>query len=241
MKKKILLVLLICVILLTGCGPIKSKKVVKIKKADSIEIPNVKDMDVMNAERVLISSGFLVDDEKEEEYNSEVEEGMVIDTVPAIGRKRPLGTKVKLIVSKGNYAKIIMPDFVGKNYIEAKNSLEKVYKMQVIIEYKEVENNENQDSSLIIEQSIKPGTEVEINEENPTRIILYIPAVDDEYPNFVEQNWTVEQVQELAKKHNLTLTIKYEQSNEQEGKIIAQSRTGKIIDGTSLIITVAKK
>ena len=241
MKKKLLLVLLIGILLLTGCGPIKSKKISIIKKVDSVEIPNVKNMPVIDAERLLISSGFLVDFEKEEEFSNEVEQGMVIETEPAIGRKRPLGTKVKLIVSKGNSPKFNMPDFVGKNYLEAKETLEKVYKMKVIIESKDVDVTENQDTSLIIEQSIKPGTEIELNEDNPTKITLYIPVVNDEYPNFVEDNWSIEQVQEFAKKHDLVLTIKYEQSNEQEGKIIAQSRTGKVVDGTTLTITVSKK
>ena len=135
-----------------------------------------------------------------------------------------------------------MPNYVGKNNIEAKTTLEKVYKMKVTVEPKDVDITEKQDTSLIIEQSIKPGTEVEINEEHPTEITLYIPNAYDFYPNFVEEEgWTVEEIEKFAEKYNLNLIIKYVVSDEPEGKIIKQSRTGKIVEGINLTITIASK
>ena len=206
------------------------------------KIPNVEKLSVQDAEKALTNIGFLVEDETIEEYSKEVEQGKVVGTTPEIGRKRPVGTKVKLIVSKGSIPTFKMPNYVGKNNIEAKTTLEKVYKMKVTVEPKDVDITEKQDTSLIIEQSIKPGTEVEINEEHPTEITLYIPNAYDFYPNFVEEEgWTVEEIEKFAEKYNLNLIIKYVVSDEPEGKIIKQSRTGKIVEGINLTITIASK
>jgi len=77
--------------------------------------------------------------------------------------------------------------------------------------------------------------------KNPTKITLYIPDAYELYPDFVGENWKVDDVKKFAEKYNLTLEIKYEASTGAAGKIIKQSRTGKIVEGTSLSITVTKK
>ena len=55
----------------------------------------------------------------------------------------------------------------------------------------------------------------------------------------MKEGWTVGEVEEFAKKYNLVLDIKYVESTEYaDGTIINQSRTGKIVEGASLTITV---
>ena len=111
--------------------------------------------------------------------------------------------------------------------------------MNVTIEKKDVEITEDMDFQLIIGQSLEPGTTITISEDVPAKITLYIPNVYEQYPDFVKEGWTVGEVEEFAKKYNLVLDIKYVESTEYaDGTIINQSRTGKIVEGASLTITV---
>jgi beta-lactam-binding protein with PASTA domain len=181
-------------------------------------------------------------DETEKKYSETVEEGMVIGTDPTIGRSRVKGTKIKIIESLGKNDTYKIENYVGKNYIEVQTTLEKVYKMKVNIEKKEIDIKKDMDLQLIIEQDLKPGTEVIISEDNPTTITLYIPDAYEQYPDFVGEGWSLDQIQEFADKYELVLDIKYTESNEYPaGTIIKQSRTGKIVNGASLTITVTKE
>ena len=204
-------------------------------------IPDVTNMEVSKAEKALTNLGFNVTDEVKEDYSKEVEKGRVIGTEPAIGRQRPVGTNVTLIVSKGKNEVFKLEDYVGKNNIEVKTTLEKVYKMKVVVETKSVDLTDDMDTSLIIEQSIAPGTEIEVNEENPTKIILYIPEAYDKYPDFTAEEYSIDDLNAFAEKYKIKLDIRYKESDEPEGKIISQSREAKskIIEGTTLTITIA--
>ena len=94
------------------------------------------------------------------------------------------------------------------------------------------------DPQAIIEQSIPVDTEVKPGEE----IILYIPEVIEEYPDFVGEEWSVVDVQEFCEKNNIKLSVKEVETNEYApGKIFYQSRTGRIVSGATLTIKVAKE
>ena len=82
------------------------------------------------------------------------------------------------------------------------------------------------------------GTEVRKGDE----ITLYIPDVYEEYPDFVGENWLVSDVEEFCEKNNIKLTIEYQETNQYApGKIISQSRTGRIVSGATLKIVVAEE
>ena len=208
---------------------------------EQVAIPNVENLSVEDAEKALTNLGFNVKDEVKEELSQTVEKGRVIGTEPAIGRKRQPGSNVTLIVSKGQNEIYKIENYVGKNYIEVQTTLEKVYKMKVIIDKKDVEITKEMDTSLIIDQDLKEGTEIVVNEQDPAKITLYIPDAYELYPDFVGENWSIDDVNKFAEKYSLNVDIKYQVSDEPEGKIIKQSRTGKIVEGTTLVITVAKK
>jgi serine/threonine-protein kinase len=237
------IIVLLVLILLGGIGFLGYKLSGAFTPAKQERIPDVTNMEVSKAEKALSNLGFNVTDEVKEEFNKEVEKGRVIGTEPAIGRQRPVGTNVTLIVSKGQNEVFKLDDYVGKNYIEVKTTLEKVYKMKVKVENKDVEITEGMDTSLIIEQSIPAGTEIEVNEQNPTKITLYIPEAYDKYPDFVNEEFSLDDINAFAEKYKIKLDIRYKESDEPEGKIIAQSREpkSKIIEGTTLIITIASK
>ena len=209
------------------------------KGSDNVKIPDVTNLSVEQAEKALTNIGFKVSNDTIEEYSDTISEGKVIGTDPAIGRSRPKGTVITLIESLGKNDTYVIEDYTGKNYIEIQTTLEKIYKMNVTIEKKDIEITEDMDLQLIIDQSLEPGTTITISEEEPAKITLYIPNVYDQYPDFVKEGWTVGEVEEFAKKYNLILDIKYIESTEYaDGTIINQSRTGKIVEGASLTITV---
>lgn len=211
------------------------------KGSDNIKIPDVTNLSVDQAEKALTNLGFNVANETVKEYSDKIAEGKVIGTDPAIGRSRPKGTTITLLESLGKNDTYTIEDYTGKNYIEVQTTLEKLYKMKVTIEKKNVEITENMDLQKIIDQSLKAGTEITVSDENPAKIILYIPDAYEQYPDFVAEGWTLDEVREFAEKYNLVLDIKYSVSTEYaDGTIIKQSRTGKIVNGASLTITVTK-
>lgn len=211
------------------------------KGSDNIKIPDVTNLSVEQAEKALTNIGFNVANETIKEYSETIPEGKVIGTDPAIGRSRPKGTTITICESLGKNDTYIIENYVGKNYIEVQTTLEKLYKMDVEIEKRSIEITEDMDLQLIIDQSLEVGTEITISEENPTKIILYIPDAYDQYPDFVAEGWIVDEVEEFAKKYSLKFYIDYVESTEYpDGTIIKQSRTGKIVNGASLTITVTR-
>ena len=213
-----------------------------LKGSDNEKIPDVSGLSVSEAEKVLTGKGFIVLDETKKENNDKIEEGLVIGTDPAIGRSRAKGTKITLIESLGKNDTYVIENYVGKNYIEVQTTLEKIYKMKVNIQKKDVDITDDMDLQLILEQDLAVGTEITISEDNPATITLWIPNAYEQYPDFVKEGWTVQEVQEFVEKYELSLDIKYVESDEYPaGTIIYQSRSGKIVNGAYLLIKVTKE
>ena len=243
MKK--ILILLIILVVMTSCGSSNSDyinenvlELEEVGKNENITIPDVSGLTVYEAEKILTNLGFDVSSETKKENSNTYEKGTVIGTNPAIGRSRPKGIRITIIESLGHNSKYIIENYVGKNYVEVQTILEKEYKMNVTIKKKKVELFENAD--VIIEQSLTPGTEITVSENNPANITLYVPNVYDNYPDFVEEGWSIKEIKEFAEKYSLQVVIKEEESEYPSGTVIKQSRTGKIINGATLIIYVAK-
>ena len=203
----------------------------KFVKPDNHIIPDVSGMSPEEAERILTNAGFEVKFELKD--SSSVPKGKVIDTSPAAGRDRPKGTVVTIYVS-GGLEEILIENYVGQNYTEIYEYLEK-RGLRVLIQKKEAKDAT--DPNKIIDQSVQPGTSL----PKGSSIILYIPDIYEEYPDFVNEGWSLDEIKEFAEKYDIELNIKYEESSEHpSGTVIKQSRTGKIVNGTTLIITVVK-
>ena len=212
-----------------------------LKGSDNERIPDVSGLTISEAEKVLTGKGFEVLDETKKENSETVEKGKVIGTDPAIGRSRAKGTKITLVESLGKNDTYVIENYVGKNYIEVQTTLEKMYKMKVNIQKKDIDITDDMDLQLILEQDIAEGTEIVISEDNPRTITLWIPNAYEQYPDFVKEGWTVQEVQEFAEKYELSLDIKYTESDEYPvGTIVYQSRSGKIVNGAYLSIKVTK-
>ena len=202
----------------------------------TLKVPDVSGLTVVEAEKVLTDMGFVVENKVIKEASESVKEDKIIRTEPVAERNRKKGTSITLYVSTGKDTYTI-ENYVGKNHFEIKAKLEAAG-LKVTVEKKEIEMNDDINTQLIIEQSIKEGTKVEKN----TSIILYIPDAYDKYPDFVSEGWTVEEIQSFCDKYGITLVPKYEESEAYpEGTVIYQSRSGKIMSGVNLNITVTKK
>ena len=204
-----------------------------------IEVPDVTDMTVSDAIDTLQDAGFVVSDEQREVASSDIEEGRVVRTSPAVGSKRKDGTTVTLYVSIGD-TQIEIEDYTGESYLEVKGKLEALG-LFVLIERQDVEETDDVDyeDGLIIDQSIEAGEKVSAG----TNITLYIPNVVTNYPNFTDGSYTVEAIQDFADTYELTLDIEYVKTNEYTpGTIYYQSRPEgqRVVAGQTFKIRVAE-
>lgn len=206
-----------------------------------VKIPDVKNLSVEDADTLLRKRGLKVALKSEEEPSLEVEEGKIIGTKPEIGRVVKEDTEITLIISTGQVTYEV-EDLTGKNYREVKTELEIKYSLKVTIEEKEVEEKDDKkyDKEEIVGQSVKKGEVLTTGDE----IILYIPKVLEKYPDFVNESWSITDIQKWAKEKGVSLVIIEKETNEyKEGAIIAQSRAkdSVVTKGAELKITIAKK
>ena len=209
----------------------------KITEEPDVKIPDVSNKTVVKAEEILQDAGFEVATKTKEEYDDKIEEGKVIKTDPQVGRSVKKGTTITLIVSKGTNMYEIK-NYTGMNVYEVKATLE-AKGINVIVETKEVTEEENYKENTIISQSVEAGKKLKKGET----ITLTIPDFVTVYPDFVTEGWTVDNVQKFCDEHGVTLNVKYEETDSYpEGTIISQSRVAgtKVVENTPLTITVAK-
>ena len=207
------------------------------EKTDTVQVPDVSGMKVADAEQVLIDAGFEVNEKTEQIPSNEYEKGLIVKTDPAAGRNIKKGKEITLYESTGSETYKI-ENYVGKNYIEVQTLLENMYKLKVKIEKKETTITEDMNEQQVIAQDPAAGTEVKEGDS----ITLYIPEVVEQYPNFKDEEYTLDEVKAFADKYKLKLTIAYEETDKyKEGTIIKQSRTGRVVIGATLKVTVAKK
>lgn len=209
----------------------------ELTKVPNITVPDVKGLTVVEAEKILQEKGFEVKAETEKIASETIEQGLVVKTSPAIGRSIKKGKTITIYESTGNETYII-EDYTDKNYIQIKTLLEEKYGLKVTIAKKEIEYTDDIDEQKILDQSLEKGTKVTPGD----KIILYIPDVYENYPDFAKEGWTLQDIEKFCEKYKITLIIQEEEtSSYSEGTVIRQSRTGKIVTGVTLKITIAKQ
>ena len=202
-------------------------------------VPDVSGYTVSEAINALQDLGFVVADDQRSEASETVAEGLVTRTSPAAGSIRKEGTEIILYVSLGDVT-VEIEDYTGENYNEVKGRLEAL-NLVVYMDYYELEDDEDPndyEEGIIVSQSIEPGERLPEGDS----ITLYIPKLDNKYPDFVVDEYTIAEVEEFAEDYNITLSIVYEETDEYEpGTIIRQSRAAgtTVVSGARLTITVA--
>ncbi|MGN1337511.1 MAG: Stk1 family PASTA domain-containing Ser/Thr kinase [Candidatus Coprovivens sp.] len=204
--------------------------------AKSIEVPDVSGKEISEAISILQDAGFTIADEKKYISSDTVVEGNVVKTNPEAGTKRSKGKELTLYISTGD-SKYEIEDYTGQNYVEVRAVLEHEG-LYVIVQKKDVENEEDVDANAIIGQDVEPGTKLS---EKDT-IILYIPNVVTKYPDFTNGEWTREDVQAFCDEHGVTLKVDEVPGTSYDiGSIYYQSRTEgyTVASGTTLTIKIA--
>ena len=208
-------------------------------KKKEVIVPDVSNKTIVEAEQELKKIGLNVATEVEEKNSSEIEEGNVISTKPQTGRTVKVDTEITLVVSTGATG-LTLGNYIDQNYYEVKGKLE-AKGIYVLIEKKEIDEKDKTkyQEDVIIEQKPESGTKVV---EGDT-VTLYIPNIVTEYPDFVEESWSVADIQTFCDEYGVNLEIAYQETDEyKEGTVIKQSRAkdAKVMANTTLKITIAK-
>ena len=209
----------------------------KLLTVPDVTIPDVSNLSVVEAEKKLKELGLLVASDIIEKESDEVEPGTVIGTNPQAGRTVKENTEISIIVAKES-DNIKIENYVGQNYKTVEVNLKNAG-LNVITEPKKIEKEEQNKykEDTVVDQSTKENDYLEPGDT----IIIYYAVYTVEYPDFVTENYTVEMVQQFCDKNNIVLNIHYETNDSYpEGTIIKQDRTGEVISGSTLTITVCE-
>ena len=202
-----------------------------------IEVPDVANKTVKEAEKILEKEGFTVASKVKNEQSDKIKEGKVISTDPKAGRTIKKGTKITLIVSSGK-EKIEIEDYTNKDFETVKYLLEK-QGIKIETEEQEVTKDDNIKEGTILKQSVKSGKKLTKGET----ITFTVAKVIVTYPDFVNENYTLEQVQKFCEENEIILDSTAKETNDyKENSIIYQNRQAgtKVMKGVTLKVTFAK-
>ncbi len=195
-----------------------------ISKGKTLSVLDVSKLSKVEATNKLVKQGFTVScGEEDYKYDSSdtIEEGYAIKTSPEAGTMVKEGKTICIIISSGENT-FQLEDYTGMNYFEVKGILDTKCKdlCNVIIEKEKVKETDTYEDNTVIKTSPEKGTTIKKGDT----IKLFIPDKEVLYPDFT--TYTVEQVDEFAKKYNLTVEKKYvENSLLPPGTITNQSRS----------------
>ena len=208
----------------------------KLTEVKEIIVPDVSNLSVAEAENKLKDLGFTISEEQKTISSSDIAEGNVVKTSPETGAKRKQGASITLYVSSGENAYVV-EDLTGKNYLEIKGVLEKMYGLQVIVENIE-DKNRNADEIVKTE----PGVGERLKSGDTIKI--YIPDLTTEYPDFTKMEYKLSEIQAWCEKYSVTLLDVYQETDEYKpGTIYEQSQKAgsTVMAGQTLKIYIAQE
>ena len=217
------------------------------REVKDLTVPNVSGKTTDEAIEILTKAGFTYT--TEQKNSDKVDEGVVISTTPKAGSTRKKGDTITIIESIGGTYHYL-EDYTGKNYSEVKAKLE-LFKINVLIEKKDVEDKEKYKGkeNIIIDQNPKydKTKEEKVTIEEGDTVTLYIPNIVNEYPDMVEEGWSLSDTLAFVKEYKLNIQVedkdgktipedKYQEYNDKA--VIEQSRPkgDAIIEGITLKI-----
>ena len=189
----------------------------KITEVKEYEVPDVSGMSVAEAERKLKDLGFEISENYKEVSSGDVEVGGVVKTSPQAGTTRKKGAEITIYISIGENAYVV-EDLKGKNYLEVKGVLEKMYNLYVIV--KDADETKGYKPGEIVSTEPEAGTKLE---ETDT-ITLYIVDTNVVYPDFTTGEYSLKKIQKWCDDHNIILEEIYAETDEYPaGTIYDQS------------------
>ena len=210
-----------------------------ISKTPDLRVPDVSGLSVAKAREKLEAKGLKVNESIKTDYTDEVEKGLISKTKPKAGEKVKKGATITMYKSLGSKS-VKVEDFSGEDANKLQAKLE-LLGITVLIEKKTVENKKDYEGkeNIVIDQSVKEGTLIEGDS-----ITLFVPDLSETYPDFVKENWTLDEIKTWCSENSVNLTLESEENNDyDEGTIIFQSRQAgsKIVSNANLVIRVSKK
>jgi len=233
--------LIILASIFTGLVVITSSVVLllpNLMTKENVTIPDIAGKSELEASNTLTKAGFEVEISETEVASDEIEKGYVVKTSPQIGKLVKEGSTVTLFLSSGENS-FEIPDYIGKNYIEAKTLLENEYEVNVMVLKKTVSEEDKFETDTVIEMNPAVGEKV----KKGSTITIYIPEVEKKYPDFTK-NYTISKIENFCEDNNIKLKIEYKEDDTvEEGTILKQSRPADsvVVEGITLTITVSKK
>lgn len=211
------------------------------KDVKEVKVPNVVGLTTEKAIKKIKEKGLEYTTKSEE--STTVEEGKVIRTEPKAGSTRTKKSTITIVESSGKEY-VVLEDYTGQNYYEIKGKLE-AKGIKVEMKTKSVENaseyKDKKDNIISQEPAFNKDEETKLYANDS--VVLYIPEVDV-YPDMVKEKWTLSQVEDFVKEHNLTLDKSYKETDEvEEDIVLSQNRAvgDPIYEGYTLKITLSKK
>lgn len=210
----------------------------KITEVKSIKVPDVSNMTISKAEKVLTDKGFVVNEEIEKVASDTVKKNRVVKTEPPAGSMRVKGNKITIYKSTG------VKTYTLKNYIEQdfKDSMNELqtYGMKVNIEKidPDKDNCKYIGKDVVIEQSLAEGSIVKSGDEITFKVLNPV-----EFPDFSGK--TTEEVTNWSNNNCVQVSVNYQETvdKNQIDKVISQSKPkGSTVKAeASLSIVVGKK
>ncbi|MBO5129270.1 MAG: Stk1 family PASTA domain-containing Ser/Thr kinase [Oscillospiraceae bacterium] len=171
-----------------------------------------------------------------QEFNDEIEEGLVIRTEPAAGEPLEEGQTVWIYVSSGPAIEMAkMDNLVGKKEGVALKLLDNLGFKDVEVEYE----FSDKDQGIVLEQSAEAGVEIDIT----TKITLIVSKGTEKAKmiNVVGQQYTtaVENLEDLGFKN---IVPKEVESDEEAGEVVEQSvsRGTELEIDKEIVLSVSK-
>lgn len=209
-------------------------------KTPDVRVPDVSGMSTSEATKTLEKKGLIVSSEIKKDYTDEVKKGKVSKTKPKANETVKKGATIILYKSLGS-EKVVVEDYTNKDYNKIQAELE-IKGIQVSIDYKVVDDKAKYKGkeNLIIGQTPEKGATLVRGDI----VTLYLPKILKEFPDFVKEKYTQEEVKKFCDEYGITLKVEErEDDSVSPGTITAQSRAAgsEIAERTTLTITVAIK
>lgn len=200
-------------------------------QGEQVEVPNVENEVLSEAEFELKAAGFEIGDVTEV-YNSDIASGNVISTNPGAGQTAKKGSSVNITVSKGTEM-ITVPDLTGLTKDEAIKALSNVGLNGV-----EGDSiySDNVEADLVASQDPGSGSSLAKGES----VTFHLSKGSDlvEVPDVVGS--TKSNAQSALENAGFSVSVNYDYSSSvSEGRVISQSATGSAKRGATITITVS--
>ena len=207
----------------------------KLTKPKETSIPNIIGLSKEEAEKTIIDSK-LISGEVKEEYNSDVEKGLVISQDPAYRENYNIkeGTKINYVVSLG-VEETTVPKVVGKTEEEAIQALEEA---KLKYEIKE-ENSKKVEAGYVIEQETEPDKTVNAGDIVVLHVSLGVKKITA--PSVLGKS-EKDATKELKNAGFKVIVTTEEDTSKDNDKVLKQSIDAgtEVEDESSITITVNK-